>query len=187
MLCLSMGEVGRVFTILWHFTAEWLPSHTGHGVTWGGGATVLLVSPGFVTDEKKAWPVRVSLHRFGLVTWTGCSFVSVTLLLSLLRASGDNKGSLATSVSCVTNWMKFLNRTEFWHLACSSLTNLHQLMPQWEGRFADRVASIWLESSSTINFKVFITSWKHTKKSENSWSPLESPSFKFGQFSKFDL
>lgn len=65
MLCLSMGEVGRVFTILWHFTAEWLPSHTGHGVT---GAMVLLVSPGFVTDEKKAWPVQVSLHCFGLVT-----------------------------------------------------------------------------------------------------------------------
>ena len=29
---------------------------------------VLLVSPGFVTDEKKAWPVQVSLHCFGLVT-----------------------------------------------------------------------------------------------------------------------
>ena len=91
---MSYLSPGEAFEILWHFTAEWLPSHIGHGVIWGSGAAVLLVSPDFVTDEKKDWPVLASLRRFRLVTRTRCSFVLVALFRSLLRASGGNTGSL---------------------------------------------------------------------------------------------
>ena len=127
---MSYLSTGEAFKILWHFTAEWLPSHTGHGVIWGSGATVLLVSPGFVPDEKKDWPVLASLRRFGLVTRTRCSFVLVALFRSLLRASGENTGSLATSASCLTNWTKSLNPIGFWRFACSSWASLHYLTPE---------------------------------------------------------
>ena len=68
--------------------------------------------------------------RLGLATRPRCSLVLVDLFLSLFRASGENTGSLTTSASSLTNWMKSLNPMGFLCFVCSLWANLYHLTPE---------------------------------------------------------
>lgn len=108
---MSYLSTEEAFTSLRHFTAEWLPSHTGQGGIRSGGAAGRPASFGFafVADERKDSPVLASFCHLGLAPRARCSLGLVALFLSLLSASGENTGSFATFASFLTKWMKSLN------------------------------------------------------------------------------
>ena len=101
--------------------------------------------------------------------------------LSAFKALGEKMGSFASSASYLTNFTKSPKVKIFLDFVRASWACRHHFTPEYEGSFlllTRRRVSV--ELRSPIDCIVFMASSQRTRKSENSWIPLLSPSSSLG-------
>lgn len=144
------------------------------------------MSDGCVDDTAKALALEPLSPLLGLVLRPILNGVS-DFFLSAFKAFDEKMGSFASSALSLTNFAKSPKVTIFLDFVRASWVCWHHFTPEYEGSLLLTSQRVSVESRSPIDCIVFMASSQRTRKSENSWIPLQSPLLIFGQLLRLDL